>query len=718
MWEWYFRSTLDHWSTYLGMVFALNYPITSLFFRKLEAMSPVKHFVGKAAVALGLCSIFYFWVTGPFLQPKLSYNLTNSYFGFVPLITYIYLRNLTPTLRSYSLDLLHEIGKTTLETYLMQHHIWLTSDAKSLLILIPGWHKVNMLLVTIIYYFVSRRLYKLTLFLRGMILPDDIKKITRNLITMALILASFYFVALSLNSLGLTSLTYIFIVSALCGLALYQTIMDATWSTYRDSADPISIENDSLFNSFAGRQGEHPKQNNMTHVAGAKKDDSVIGRLSPPLIGAMILFILGISWQGLATNGAGKMLSLPESCSAYANEGSWIAVNTCNEEQRGVAMRDHNLSSITCTPTEANPLSAVYQWGWDVTPPSSLCRFAHRNPKTLKKVFHKRHIMFVGDSMIRNLFYSTLRAVGNTQAGAYDATVAKHSDIKQIIGKSTIFEFRWAPLATDQLDVMKDFNGRDPAFSLGSDVEKRIDLIVTGGGAWDRLHVWATDEDQASHKVTVKELSKEIAASEVPVVWTVPTVINTPALQHEDKRDHMKEEDLEEIRDTYKQLGILESAKFVLDGPSFSKDRVAESYDGVHYPPEVYNAGFQILAQALDWLLDPRDVEPDPFTAKQPGEMSNYKLGLMMLCLAFVGLFFFDGFLGFSYLASFFVRGVMPNDLYEEAFTQLHEKNNLPPIRSSRSVKQVGNNSDEKLMRVDEELNSLIEDGSVEMSGK
>ena len=45
---------------------------------------------------------------------------------------YVYFRNLTPWLRSVYMASLHNIGKTTLETYLMQHHVWLTSNAKTL----------------------------------------------------------------------------------------------------------------------------------------------------------------------------------------------------------------------------------------------------------------------------------------------------------------------------------------------------------------------------------------------------------------------------------------------------------------------------------------------------------------------------------------------------------------------------------------------------------
>lgn len=181
----------------------------------------------------------------------------------------------------------------------------------------------------------------------------------------------------------------------------------------------------------------------------------------------------------------------------------------------------------------------------------------------------------------------------------------------------------------------------------------------------------------------MKDLAREMRMMRTvgsPVAWMVPTTINTPALNTEDKRHHMKEEDMEIMRGVYAEAGVLSSASFVLDGPSFTADRVLESYDGVHYPPQVYDAGAQILANAMDWLLPEKDIV-DLKTPPQPGQMANPYLGMMMLCFVFIGLMFFDGFVGFSYFASLFVKGVMPNDLYEEAFTDLHRKMKLPAIK-------------------------------------
>jgi hypothetical protein len=208
----------------------------------------------------------------------------------------------------------------------------------------------------------------------------------------------------------------------------------------------------------------------------------------------------------------------------------------------------------------------------------------------------------------------------------------------------------------------------------------------------------------------------------------VPTAINSNALLTEEKRENINEENMKAMRTTYAELGVLYAASFVLDGPSFTLGRVAESYDGVHYPHVVYDAAAQILANAIDWLLSEREIS-EPFVAPQPGRMANPSLGGIILAFVFVGLVFSDGFMGFSYLASFIVPCARPADLYEEAYTSLHTRMKLPPIdfsvtgssssatdgadvhrQSTRSSKK-GNGSGVKIRNRnmdDEEITALI----------
>ena len=48
------------------------------------------------------------------------YNLTHAYFAIIPLTSYIFFRNITPGVRSGVSMSFHDLGKTTLETYLLQ----------------------------------------------------------------------------------------------------------------------------------------------------------------------------------------------------------------------------------------------------------------------------------------------------------------------------------------------------------------------------------------------------------------------------------------------------------------------------------------------------------------------------------------------------------------------------------------------------------------------
>ena len=646
MWEWYFRSSLDHWSTFLGMVFALNFPITSLFYRKLEAQPLVWHVLAKGIVGIAFLIAFYMWVKGPFMEDKFAYNQTNAYYGFIPLIVYIYFRNLTPWLRNHTLDLLHQIGKTTLETYLMQHHIWLTSNAKSLLTLVPGWPKVNFLLVSLIYVFLSRRLYQLTLFLRGMVLPNNRAACLKNLAGMASVIGFYCVLALMLNSQGLLSLTTVGIIALGCGYLLFQFILDLT-------APPGVSGSDSPAEMSANTK------------------DGTVGLTAPYFVGAIAILLCGLSWHSMALNGATRIQALPASCNEFVNKGAWNVLNGCDEGPRGESYRKNHISAVSTCSAQND----VYVWGWNETPSKEHCRFKQRDAKSLKNWLRKRHIVFSGDSITRYLYHSFCRQLGVADAGNYNATEGKHQNIDRTIGDDINVDFKWAGYATDLVETVKNF-------TKGGSTETLPDMVVLGGGAWDKLWSYSTDEQKKELKDTVADLASQIQrlrGLNVPVVWLVPTTINTAALLTDEKRANINESEMEAMRQLYESQGITSSASFVLDGPAFTSGRVTESYDGVHYPNQVYSAGAQILCNAVDWLL-PEPLTGDPKTPNEPGAMAHTKLGLMILCFVFFGVVGFDGFMGFSYLAAIFVPGVAPIKLYHEAFSSLHRRKNLTPI--------------------------------------
>lgn len=434
MWEWYFRSYLDHWSALLGMVFALNSPIVSLFYRKLEARSVGRQWIGKLSVLAGMTYAFVLWVHGPFMMEKEAYNQTNPYFGFIPLILYVYVRNLTPTFRSHSMELLEEAGKTTLETYLMQHHIWLTSNSKTVLVFVPGFPRLNMLLVTFGYVKICRKLHNLTLMLKNVLLPCDRNACIRSLTSIFVVISGFYLTAFTLNRIHSTSLGAVGIVSVICGGLLYQTVMDSTWTEYHSAVKKArEDEDEDEDKSFAD------KSDVSYYTAGDLSKESIVAKLCPPIIGVMFLFVLGSIWNEIAIAGATSVGPLSPLCADFVNDGLWFPVDACTESNRGMAYRNHHVASFgTCSPRGASLI-----WAWKEQPAHTHCRFGLRGEAKLKRLLNRRRLLFIGDSMTRNIYHASLRAMGMRKAGAYDATIPKHTDLAEIMWHDTSVNFKW-----------------------------------------------------------------------------------------------------------------------------------------------------------------------------------------------------------------------------------------------------------------------------------
>ncbi len=181
LYEWYFRTALDHYSAIFGMAFAINFPTLVAWFKRAEEQSKSREIALKLLLCAPLAFMFVWWATNIAPKPKLQYNSTHPYLFWVPLLAYVAIRNSFSWLRKYHLGLLARMGKVTLETYLMQHHIWLAANAKALVVLVPGYPLVNLALVTVIYVFVSNRLFRITIGLRAMLLPNNLSATLFNL---------------------------------------------------------------------------------------------------------------------------------------------------------------------------------------------------------------------------------------------------------------------------------------------------------------------------------------------------------------------------------------------------------------------------------------------------------------------------------------------------------------------------------------------------------
>jgi len=98
--EWQFRSTLDHYATWIGMVCAYGLPHFERWLLGVEAHPSARHralakgcLAGASLLGIGT------WVYCYFTMPKFDYNQHHPYVSWAPILGYLFLRNLTPFLR-------------------------------------------------------------------------------------------------------------------------------------------------------------------------------------------------------------------------------------------------------------------------------------------------------------------------------------------------------------------------------------------------------------------------------------------------------------------------------------------------------------------------------------------------------------------------------------------------------------------------------------------
>jgi len=112
-------------------------------------------------ISTGLSAIVLVWFMGFELlqESKFTYNAWHPYVSFLPILAFATLRNATPLLRSCSSRIFAFIGKCSLETFIVQYHLWLAADTKGILLLIPGtkWRALNFVLSTIVFIYISHQ---------------------------------------------------------------------------------------------------------------------------------------------------------------------------------------------------------------------------------------------------------------------------------------------------------------------------------------------------------------------------------------------------------------------------------------------------------------------------------------------------------------------------------------------------------------------------------
>ncbi|EOD38039.1 hypothetical protein EMIHUDRAFT_97935 [Emiliania huxleyi CCMP1516] len=203
--EWFFRSGLDHFVWIFGMLCAYSFPWYDRQLQAIEDLPSGKRALAKAAVIGGALAVggWYVHTYFLFLRPKREYNKVHPYTSWIPIAVFLVLRNATAGLRARYMHLFTWCGKVTLETYILQFHIWMKSTGingspKFLMVWLPSFW-LNMAVVSAVYFVLSYRVFKITVVLRDVAVPKDNRGIFVNSVIMAVATAAFYAVGVALK---------------------------------------------------------------------------------------------------------------------------------------------------------------------------------------------------------------------------------------------------------------------------------------------------------------------------------------------------------------------------------------------------------------------------------------------------------------------------------------------------------------------------------------
>ena len=164
--EWRFRSSLDLYVVYLGMLIAAlalrSFRLETGAVTPKSAIDLIIQLTIKfrllfqaALLALALGLPPGMWGLLRKSHTKEDYNWWQPYISAIPILCYIVLRNALRVFRNYHSAVFAWLGRCSLETYVLQYHIWLAADTKGLLRLGLWDSGIETVVLTAVFFWVS-----------------------------------------------------------------------------------------------------------------------------------------------------------------------------------------------------------------------------------------------------------------------------------------------------------------------------------------------------------------------------------------------------------------------------------------------------------------------------------------------------------------------------------------------------------------------------------
>lgn len=160
--EWRFRMFLDMYIVYIGMILAVLYQrytrpanpnqTIDIIIRLTKTYSETFTFI---TFFTSLFLLPGFWALIRRSPNKEDYNWWQPYISFIPILSFVTIRNSHRILRKYHSTALAWLGRCSLETYVLQYHIWLAGDTSGLLRIGLWGRRTEAVILTSLFLWIS-----------------------------------------------------------------------------------------------------------------------------------------------------------------------------------------------------------------------------------------------------------------------------------------------------------------------------------------------------------------------------------------------------------------------------------------------------------------------------------------------------------------------------------------------------------------------------------
>ncbi|KAK4872675.1 hypothetical protein RN001_014704 [Aquatica leii] len=188
--EWWYRWKLDRYSVTYGMLFAVIHLLAQKYniFDDNNHNNLFSRGIALSATLAGIIGIGSYATFTFLCGSELDCVEIHSYIVFIPIVSYIVLRNISGILRTRYSSFFAWFGSISLELFISQYHIWLAADTHGVLVLIPGYPVLNLIVTSFIFVCASHEVHRLTKVLLPYAVPSDWRPLLRNVILFLAIL--------------------------------------------------------------------------------------------------------------------------------------------------------------------------------------------------------------------------------------------------------------------------------------------------------------------------------------------------------------------------------------------------------------------------------------------------------------------------------------------------------------------------------------------------